>query len=154
MEERVNELEADIETLLKLWVSIGEVNASTWVSVRKSVSEIGTRVRRLGVKEKMKLTPYAKADVVDRFSPKAESLCKNIESFSNRYELMPFEKVNVEIFLLDKEAVEGALIKRIDWSRNRLYATFNLEERKNGTDSKVEIALDKTSRRDVRRRKE
>lgn len=125
MEDRINELEADIETLLKLWVGIGEANETTWVSVRKSVSEIGVRVRRLGMKEKMKLIPHAKADVVERFAPKAESLCKTIESFSERYELLTPEKVNYQIFGMDKEVIEKALLKRIDWSRNRLYASFN-----------------------------
>lgn len=115
MEDRINELEADIETLLKLWVGIGEANETTWVSVRKSVSEIGARVRRLGMKEKMKLIPHAKA----------ESLCKTIESFSERYELLTPEKVNYQIFGMDKEVIEKALLKRIDWSRNRLYASFN-----------------------------
>ncbi len=88
MEERINELESDIETLLKVWVGIGEANETTWVSVRKSVSEIGARVRRLGMKEKMKLIPHAKAGVVEM------------------------------------EVIEKALLKRIDWSRNRLYASF------------------------------
>ena len=125
MESRIDELEADIDALLSIWTGIGEANAETWVSVRKSVSEIGTRVRRLGMKEKMKLVPHAKSAVVEIFVPKAESLCKTIESFSERYELLPFEKVDVRIFEMDKEVIQGALIKRIDWSRNRLYASFN-----------------------------